>query len=169
MDPSTVAANAAASMGAGGASATAGGMARPGSGPGRPGGAGAGNPSPLRPGMFARVNTVFSINDAALVVPEESIVPQGGPAGPAQWVHKPLPVRQLRRDSTAKAARWIRQPWRPMRQPQWMWLGRRVLREATRIVGRLREVWLAPAVDRVALVVPVRAILHPFGLACSHG
>jgi membrane fusion protein, multidrug efflux system len=28
--------------------------------------------------MFARVNTVFSINDAALVVPEESIVPQGG-------------------------------------------------------------------------------------------
>ena len=34
--------------------------------------------SPLRPGMFARVNTVFSINDAALVVPEEAIVPQGG-------------------------------------------------------------------------------------------
>lgn len=28
--------------------------------------------------MFARVNTVFSVNDAALVVPEESIVPQGG-------------------------------------------------------------------------------------------
>jgi multidrug efflux pump subunit AcrA (membrane-fusion protein) len=78
MDPSTVAANAAASMGAGGAPATAGGMARPGGGPGRPGSAGAGNPSPLRPGMFARVNTVFSINDAALVVPEESIVPQGG-------------------------------------------------------------------------------------------
>ncbi len=32
----------------------------------------------LRPGMFARVTTVFSINDAALVVPEEAIVPQGG-------------------------------------------------------------------------------------------
>ena len=31
----------------------------------------------LRPGMFARVTTVFSVNDAALVVPEEAIVPQG--------------------------------------------------------------------------------------------
>ena len=37
-----------------------------------------GNPAPLRPGMFARVNTVFSINEAALVLPEEAIVPQGG-------------------------------------------------------------------------------------------
>lgn len=39
------------------------------------------SPSPggeLRPGMFARVTTVFSANDAALVVPEEAIVPQGG-------------------------------------------------------------------------------------------
>lgn len=34
--------------------------------------------APLRPGMFARVTTVFSVNDAALVVPEEAIVPQGG-------------------------------------------------------------------------------------------
>ncbi|MEO8546303.1 MAG: hypothetical protein ABI434_22140, partial [Burkholderiaceae bacterium] len=33
---------------------------------------------PLRPGMFARVTTVFAINDAAIVVPEEAIVPQGG-------------------------------------------------------------------------------------------
>ena len=33
---------------------------------------------PLRPGMFARVKTVFSVNDAALIVPEEAIVPQGG-------------------------------------------------------------------------------------------
>ena len=32
----------------------------------------------LRPGMFARVTTVFSTNEAALVVPEEAIVPQGG-------------------------------------------------------------------------------------------
>jgi membrane fusion protein (multidrug efflux system) len=32
----------------------------------------------LRSNMFARVTTVFSINDAALVVPEEAIVPQGG-------------------------------------------------------------------------------------------
>lgn len=32
----------------------------------------------LRPGMFARVTTVFATNDAALVVPEEAIVPQAG-------------------------------------------------------------------------------------------
>jgi membrane fusion protein, multidrug efflux system len=32
----------------------------------------------LRPGMFARVLTVFSVDDAALVVPEEALVPQGG-------------------------------------------------------------------------------------------
>ncbi|MBM3387417.1 MAG: efflux RND transporter periplasmic adaptor subunit [Betaproteobacteria bacterium] len=32
----------------------------------------------LRPGMFARVNTVFGVHDQALVVPEEAIVPQGG-------------------------------------------------------------------------------------------
>lgn len=38
----------------------------------------AGSSAPLRPGMFARVTTVFSINAAALVVPEEAIVPQGG-------------------------------------------------------------------------------------------
>ena len=38
-------------------------------------------PSPggvLRPGMFARVTTIFSVNDAALVVPEEALVPQAG-------------------------------------------------------------------------------------------
>jgi membrane fusion protein, multidrug efflux system len=32
----------------------------------------------LRPGMFARVNAVFSERDRAIVVPEEAIVPQGG-------------------------------------------------------------------------------------------
>jgi len=37
-----------------------------------------GGSNPLRPGMFARVNTVFGVNDAAVVVPEEAIVPQGG-------------------------------------------------------------------------------------------
>lgn len=52
-----------------GAGAAAGGAAR---------GAGAGQPKPLRPGMFARVTAVFAIKDAALVVPEEAIVPQGG-------------------------------------------------------------------------------------------
>ena len=41
-------------------------------------GAGGGKPAPLRPGMFARVTTVFAIRDSALVVPEEAIVPQGG-------------------------------------------------------------------------------------------
>ncbi|MDO9198313.1 efflux RND transporter periplasmic adaptor subunit [Rhodoferax sp.] len=46
------------------------------------GGQRAGRPSgslaPLRPGMFARVTTVFSVNESALVAPEEAIVPQGG-------------------------------------------------------------------------------------------
>ena len=40
----------------------------------KPAGAG----GPLRPGMFARVTTIFGVNDAALVVPEEAVVPQGG-------------------------------------------------------------------------------------------
>ncbi len=39
------------------------------------GGAG---PAPLRPGMFARVTTVFAVRNSALAVPEEAIVPQGG-------------------------------------------------------------------------------------------
>ncbi len=47
---------------------------------GKPSGgvASAPRPAPLRPGMFARVTTVFSVNQAALVLPEEAIVPQGG-------------------------------------------------------------------------------------------
>ncbi len=32
----------------------------------------------LRPGMFARVLTVFSVDDTAMVVPEEALVPQAG-------------------------------------------------------------------------------------------
>lgn len=32
----------------------------------------------LRPGMFARVNIIFSVNDAAMMIPEEAVVPQGG-------------------------------------------------------------------------------------------
>ena len=32
----------------------------------------------LRPGMFARVNAVFSSRDNAMVIPEEAIIPQGG-------------------------------------------------------------------------------------------
>jgi membrane fusion protein, multidrug efflux system len=41
--------------------------------------------------MFARVNTVFSTNDAALVVPEESIVPQGA----RQFVFKAVEPDQV--------------------------------------------------------------------------
>ncbi len=51
------------------------GSGRPG-GPGGPGAAAGGGP--LRPGMFARVTTVFNIKEAALSIPEEAIVPQGG-------------------------------------------------------------------------------------------
>jgi membrane fusion protein (multidrug efflux system) len=43
--------------------------------------------SMLRSGMFARVTTVFSVNEAALVVPEEAIVPQGN----RQLVYKLVP------------------------------------------------------------------------------
>jgi multidrug efflux pump subunit AcrA (membrane-fusion protein) len=54
------------------------GSGRPG-GPGGPGvGAGAAGGGPLRPGMFARVTAVFNIKEAALSIPEEAIVPQGG-------------------------------------------------------------------------------------------
>ena len=49
--------------------------------PGAPGG-------PLRPGMFARVEAVFSVRDNALAVPEEAIVPQGG----RQFVIKVVPA-----------------------------------------------------------------------------
>jgi membrane fusion protein (multidrug efflux system) len=44
----------------------------------KPGMGGAPGGGPLRPGMFARVTAIFGVNDAALVVPEEAIVPQGG-------------------------------------------------------------------------------------------
>lgn len=41
----------------------------------------------LRPGMFARVSTVFGVRERALVLPEEAIVPQGGKT----YVHKLVP------------------------------------------------------------------------------
>ncbi len=41
----------------------------------------------LRPGMFARVSTVFGVREKARVVPEEAIVPQGG----RQFVIKLVP------------------------------------------------------------------------------
>jgi len=39
---------------------------------------GAGAAAPLRPGMFARVTTVFAVKETAVLIPEEAIVPQGG-------------------------------------------------------------------------------------------
>ena len=42
---------------------------------------------PLRPGMFARVNALFALKQAALSVPEEAIVPMGG----KQFVIKAVP------------------------------------------------------------------------------
>lgn len=46
----------------------------------RSGGSGSGSSAggPLRPGMFARVTTVFNVKEKSLTVPEEAIVPQGG-------------------------------------------------------------------------------------------
>lgn len=41
----------------------------------------------LRPGMFARVSTVFGVREQARVIPEEAIVPQGG----KQYVVKLVP------------------------------------------------------------------------------
>ena len=41
-------------------------------------GSGSGGTGPLRAGMFARVTAVFDVREAALMVPEEAIVPQGG-------------------------------------------------------------------------------------------
>lgn len=52
--------------------------------PGKPG-----EPLMLRSGMFARVTTVFSVNESALVVPEEAIVPQGGKQFVIQLVDPP--------------------------------------------------------------------------------
>lgn len=55
--------------------------AAPGGGGGQRAGAAGGQRAggmPLRPGMFARVTTIFAIKDAAIVIPEEAIVPQGG-------------------------------------------------------------------------------------------
>jgi multidrug efflux pump subunit AcrA (membrane-fusion protein) len=62
---------------AGGAAAGGGGGPRAGAAGGQRGAGGPGA-MPLRPGMFARVTTIFAIKDAAIVIPEEAIVPQGG-------------------------------------------------------------------------------------------
>jgi membrane fusion protein (multidrug efflux system) len=65
-----------------------------------------GRSNPLRPGMFARVNTVFGVNDAAVVVPEEAIVPQGG----RQFVIKVVAPADLPATATAllpKDTQWV--------------------------------------------------------------
>ncbi len=49
--------------------------------------------SALRPGMFARTTTVFGVNEAALMVPEEAIVPQGG----KQFVQTVVPEGDARK------------------------------------------------------------------------
>ena len=49
------------------------------------------SPGPLRPGMFARVNALFALKQAALSVPEEAIVPMGG----KQFVIKAVPAEEV--------------------------------------------------------------------------
>jgi membrane fusion protein (multidrug efflux system) len=46
---------------------------------------------PLRPGMFARVNALFAMKQAALSVPEEAIVPMGG----KQFVVRAVPPESV--------------------------------------------------------------------------
>ncbi len=60
-------------------------------------------PAPLRTGMSARVTTVFSVNPAALVVPEEAIVPQG---------NRQLVIRLVAPDAAAQlpeGVQWVSQ------------------------------------------------------------
>lgn len=52
----------------------------------------------LRPGMFARVTTVFGVNDQALVVPEEAIVPQGGKQFVIKAVGEPSALTSQRQE-----------------------------------------------------------------------
>ena len=62
----------------------------------------------LRPGMFARVNTVFGVRESARVVPEEAIVPQGG----RQFVIKLLqgPNEQTRTTKRVEVKVGLRSP-----------------------------------------------------------
>ena len=78
--------------------ATTGGVRPAGSGPGMGGGMGGG---PLRPGMFARVTTVFNIKENSLTVPEEAIVPQGG----RQFVIKVVEQTEAQAKVLAEAAK----------------------------------------------------------------
>lgn len=62
----------------------------------------------LRPGMFARVTTVFGVRDNASVIPEEAIVPQGG----KQFVIKLLdgPTEQTRKTQRVEVQLGLRSP-----------------------------------------------------------
>lgn len=62
----------------------------------------------LRPGMFARVNTVFGVRENASVIPEESIIPQGG----KQFVIKLLdgPSEQTRTTERVEVKVGLRSP-----------------------------------------------------------
>ncbi len=60
-----------------------------------------GGGGPLRPGMFARVTTVFNIKDKSFTVPEEAIVPQGG----RQFVIKVVPQTEEQYNVLAEAAK----------------------------------------------------------------
>ena len=62
----------------------------------------------LRPGMFARVNTVFGVRDNASVIPEEAIVPQGG----KQFVIKLLegPTEATRKTQRVEVKVGLRSP-----------------------------------------------------------
>ena len=62
----------------------------------------------LRPGMFARVNTVFGVKEDARVIPEEAIVPQAG----KQFVIKLLkgPTEQTRTTERVEVKVGLRSP-----------------------------------------------------------
>ena len=62
----------------------------------------------LRPGMFARVNTVFGVRENASVIPEEAIIPQGG----KQFVIKLLdgPSEQSRTTQRTEVTVGLRSP-----------------------------------------------------------
>jgi len=64
----------------------------------------------LRPGMFARIHTVFSVREQARVVPEEAIVPQGG----RQFVYKLVvgPDQDTRIAQRVEVKVGVRQPGR---------------------------------------------------------
>jgi membrane fusion protein, multidrug efflux system len=62
---------------------------------------GGGSAGPLRPGMFARVNTVFNVKEKSLTVPEEAIVPQGG----RQFVIKVVEQTEAQAKALAEASK----------------------------------------------------------------